>query len=265
MSKPGILIISHGSPESEWMHWIDEAVAATSFPADLPVYSSYLDNVPGRLIQDGINELEHQGVTDLLVIPLFVSSGSTHIDEIGYALGIKEAPEKETDLEPFAITANVHFGYPVDDDEDIAHMIWDKIKHLSEDPAREVVLVVGHGSIHPGFLHRWVKGISSLSRRIGHVSGTAYADYALLNPDSLTLKTRKWSNRGYRVLVAPLFLSRGYFLNTVIPRRLEGLSYQYAGEALLPHPRLSHWMERQADLLLQQVNNSTGQERIRKQ
>lgn len=238
------------------MHGIDEAVAATSFPADLPVYSSYLDNVPGRLIQDGINELESQGVTDLLVIPLFVSSGSTHIDEIGYALGIKEAPEKETDLEPFHITAKVHFGDPVDDDEDIAHMIWDKIKYLSEDPSREVVLVVGHGSIHPGFLHRWVKGIASLSRRIGHVSGTAYADYALLNPDSLTLKTRKWSNRGYRVLVAPLFLSRGYFLNTVIPRRLEGLSYQYAGEALLPHPRLSHWMERQADQLLQQMNVS---------
>ncbi len=253
MSKPGILIISHGSPESEWMHWIDEAVECTAFPADMPVYSSYLDNVPGRLIQDGIDELERQGVTDLLVIPLFVSSGSTHIDEISYALGVKEAPDKETDLEPFRITAKVHFGYPVDDDEDVAHMLWDKVKHLSEDRSREVVLIVGHGSIHAGFLHRWVKGIASLSRRVGSISGTAYADYALLNPDSLTLKTKKWTKRGYRVLIAPLFLSRGYFLNTVIPRRLEGLSHQYAGEALLPHPRLSHWIQRQVDVLLEQM------------
>ncbi len=256
MSKPGILIISHGSPESEWMHWIDEAVAGTSFPAQLPVYSSYLDNVPGRLIQDGIDELERQGVTDLLVIPLFVSSGSTHIDEISYALGVKPAPDKETELAPFRITANVHFGDPVDDDEDIAFMLWDKIKHLSKQPTREVVLIVGHGSIHAGFLQRWVKGIASLSRRVGAISGTAYADYALLNPDSLTLKTRKWTQRGYRVLVAPLFLSRGYFLNTVIPRRLDGLSHQYAGEALLPHPRLSHWMERQVDRLLEQMTVS---------
>lgn len=254
MKKPGILIISHGSPEPEWMRWIDEAVEQTTFPADMPVYSSYLDNVPGRLIQDGIDELERQGVTDLLVIPLFVSSGSTHIDEISYALGVKPAPDKETDLEPFRTQAKVHFGYPVDDDEDIAHMVWDKVKHLSTDPAREVVLVVGHGSIHGGFLHRWVKGIASLSRRVGQVSGTAYADYALLNPDSLTLKVRKWTNRGYRVLVAPLFLSRGYFLNTVIPRRLEGLSHQYIGEALLPHPRLSHWMERQVDMLVEQMS-----------
>ncbi len=253
MNKPGILIISHGSPESEWMRWIDEAVEQTIFPADMPVYSSYLDNVPGRLIQDGIDELERQGVTDLLVIPLFVSSGSTHIDEISYALGVKEAPDKETDLEPFRITARVHFGYPVDDDEDIAHMLWDKVKHLSEEPTREVVLIVGHGSIHGGFLHRWVKGIASLSRRVGAISGTAYADYALLNPDSLILKTRKWTKRGYRVLIAPIFLSRGYFLNTVIPRRLEGLSHHYVGEALLPHPRLSHWIQRQVDVLLEQM------------
>ncbi|WP_046216657.1 sirohydrochlorin chelatase [Paenibacillus wulumuqiensis] len=253
MMKPGVLIISHGSPDPTWMHWIDDAVANTSFPADLPVSAVYLDNVPGRFIQDGIDELEGQGVTDLLVIPLFVSSGSTHMDEIAYALGVKAEPDRETDLEPFTIRANVHFGYPVDDDDDIAHMVWDKVKHLSTVPQEETVLVVGHGSIHDGFRQRWEKGISSLARRVGDISGTAHADYALLNPDSLRSKTEEWTSRGYRVLVAPLFLSSGIFLRSVIPGRIEGLSYEYAGEALLPHPRLSHWMERQVDLLMQQL------------
>lgn len=251
--KPGVLIISHGSPETSWMEQIDEAVSHIHLPSDLPVNAVFLDNVPGRFIQDGINELEAQGVTDLLVVPLFVSSGSTHMDEIAYALGVKETPDRETDLEPFTIQAKVHFGYPADDDEDIARMVWDQVKDLSVAPENEVVLVVGHGSIHDGFRQRWEKGISSLAQRVGQVSEVAHTDYALLNPDSLRAKTEEWTARGYKVLIAPLFLSKGIFLNQVIPRRVEGLSYEYAGRALLPHPLLSHWMERQIQSLLNQL------------
>lgn len=251
--KPGVLIISHGSPETSWMQQIDEAVSRMRLPVDLPVSAVFLDNVPGRFIQDGIDELEAQGVTDLLVVPLFVSSGSTHMDEIAYALGVKAEPDRETDLEPFTIQAHVHFGYPADDDEDIAQMVWDQVKHLSVLPEKEMVLVVGHGSIHDGFRQRWEQGISSLAQRVAQVSEVAYTDYALLNPDSLRAKTEEWTARGYKVLIAPLFLSKGIFLNQVIPGRVEGLSYEYAGTALLPHPLLSHWMERQIQSLLNQL------------
>lgn len=85
------------------------------------------------------------------------------------------------------------------------------------------------------------------------MSEVAHTDYALLNPDSLRAKTEEWTARGYKVLIAPLFLSKGIFLNQVIPGRVEGLSYEYAGTALLPHPLLSHWMERQIQSLLNQL------------
>ncbi|MNR46508.1 CbiX [compost metagenome] len=47
------------------------------------------------------------------------------------------------------------------------------------------------------------------------------------------------------VLVAPLFLSAGYFTKKTIPSRLEGLECRYSGEALLPHPLLTDWINRQ--------------------
>ena len=77
MKKPGVLIISHGSQEKTWVESVDDAISRLNLPDTLPVEAGFLELVEGRLIQDGINRLEAQGVTDLLVVPLFVSSGST--------------------------------------------------------------------------------------------------------------------------------------------------------------------------------------------
>ncbi|WP_410513451.1 CbiX/SirB N-terminal domain-containing protein [Paenibacillus sp. BR2-3] len=251
--KPGILIISHGSRDGAWVRIVEEAVSGLPLCEEIPVAVSFLELVEGRLIQDGINKLEHGGVTDILVIPLFVSSGSTHVDEIEYALGAKAEPERETDLELFTVKARVHYGYPVDDDPDIAVMIWDKLREMSKDPARETILLVGHGSVHDGFRQRWQKGIGSLANRVREVSGVAAADYALLNPDSVRDKVEYWSGKGHDVLVAPLFLSEGYFTKVVIPRKLKGLTYRYSGKTLLPHPLLPHWIGNQVELLLRRV------------
>ena len=249
LRKPGVLVISHGSADEHWVTLVDKAVeeARAYLPAELPVYSSYLELVPGRLIQDGINSLEAQGVTEMIVIPFFVSSGSTHIDEIAYALGVKAAPEKETEMKQLRVSARVFFGDPIDDDPLVAEMVWDKVRSLSVKPEREVLLLVGHGSRHTEFLQRWERGITSLAERTGQLSGLAAADAAVLSPDTLREKVRYWSEgRNMEVLVAPLFLSAGYFTKETIPGRLEGLKgYRYAGEPLLPHPLLARWMSRQ--------------------
>ncbi|WP_019913623.1 sirohydrochlorin chelatase [Paenibacillus sp. HW567] len=255
--KPGVLIISHGSRDKAWVSLVEEAVSHLLLGEELPVAVSFLELVEGRLIQDGIQSLEYAGVTDILVIPLFVSSGSTHVDEIEYALGAKPAPEKETELERFAVKAKVHFGYPVDDDPDIAVMIWDKLRGLSKHPQREAILLVGHGSKHEGFRQRWQQGISSLAERVRQISGVAAADYGLLNPDSVRSKVEYWKEQGYEVLVAPLFLSEGYFTKHVIPRRLQGLQYAYSGQTLLPHPLLPHWIEQQVRYMLERLREES--------
>ncbi|WP_342548302.1 CbiX/SirB N-terminal domain-containing protein [Paenibacillus sp. FSL P2-0089] len=250
---PGVLLISHGSRDQAWVSMVDEAVSHLTLREELPVAVAFLELVEGRLIQDGIDKLEHAGVTDIIVIPLFVSSGSTHVDEIEYALGAKPVPERETDLAPFRVAAKVHYGYPVDDDPDIAQMLWDKLRELSQHPGREMVLLVGHGSRHDGFRQRWEQGISSLAARLREISGLAAADYGLLNPDSVRSRVEHWQEQGYDVLVAPLFLSEGYFTKVVIPQRLEGLDYAYSGQTLLPHPLLPRWIQRQVEAALQRL------------
>ncbi|UUZ81526.1 hypothetical protein LJK88_44025 [Paenibacillus sp. P26] len=255
MVKYGILVISHGSRSEDWVRLVDEAVAAVRRPADVPVFSSFLEIVEGRLIQDGIDWLEARGVTDIIVVPLFVSSGSTHIDEISYALGVKPEPQPPTDMEPFAIRARIHFTSPVDDDPVIADILYSKIKALSEDPAREIVLLIGHGSKEDGFHELWRQGLERLAERVKDLGGFAGADGAMLLPDeaAAVMDRLQREKPDHAVLVAPLFLSEGYFTSEVIPERLRGYIYRYSGEALLPHPGIARWMERQIQPWLREL------------
>lgn len=249
MVKYGILVISHGSRSGDWVRLVDEAVGAVRVPEGIPVYSSFLEIVEGRLIQDGISHLEALGVTDIIVVPLFVSSGSTHVDEISYALGVKDRPLLPTDLEPFAIRARIHCTSPIDDDPIIADIVYAKIKALSAHPQKEILLLVGHGSIEKGFHTLWRKGLEKLAMRIQAIGGFDEADVAMLLPNQVPRKMTWWLRRkpGHTVIVAPLFLSEGYFTGEVIPERLNGYEYRYNGEALLPHPGISRWIERQVE------------------
>ncbi|MBO9606145.1 MAG: cobalamin biosynthesis protein CbiX [Paenibacillaceae bacterium] len=253
MPRYGVLTISHGSRSKEWVELVDGAVDGMREPDGVPVYSSFLELVDGRLIQDGIDALEGQGVTDLLVIPLFLSSGSTHLDEIGYALGVTASPKLETDLLPFRRRARVHWGAPIDAFPTIARIVCEHIRDLSVDPANEAVLIVGHGSDKPGFRERWRDGLDRLAEQVRELGGYAAAEGAMLLPDEapgvLARWRAEWPERA--VIVAPFFLSGGYFTQQVVPRRLFGYEYRYNGRALLPHPLLSRWMEESVALMLE--------------
>jgi len=249
MRKLGVLVISHGSRNADWVKLVREAVADVVIPevmADAPVECSFLELVDGFLIQDGIDRLEQSGVTDMIVIPLFVSSGSTHIDEISWVLGAKAEPDRETDLEKFRITSRIHLCAPIDDDPEIAQLLVDKLSPLSVSAERELVLIVGHGSKEKGFHGRWRQGLKSLAEQVQTIGGYAAVETVMLLPNQATCKLKAWQKRrpDLDVIIAPLFLSAGYFTNKVIPERFEGFQYKYSGATLLPSPHISRWMER---------------------
>jgi sirohydrochlorin cobaltochelatase len=247
MHTPGILVVSHGSREENWIKLVDEAVNAAAIDAKVPVVSSFLEIVAGRLIQDGIDELERQGVNDIFVIPLFVSSGSTHVDEIGQAFGLPPLSKLEGDLGTFRVNARVTYGKPIDDDPEIAELLLANIAELSTAPAREALLVIGHGSKEPVFHERWQAGLSGLAERLRLLGGFGRAASAMLLPDMAAdvLRMLQAEQRDREVIVVPLFLSPGYFSNHVIPSRLQGLNYRYNGRAMLPHPAIPRWLKAQ--------------------
>lgn len=245
----GALVISHGSRNGEWVRLVDEAVEPLRSAFDFPIYSAFLEIVEGRLIQDGIDALEREGVTELIVLPLFVSSGSTHIEEIAWALGAKETCRCETDLERFRVRANVRLCAPIDADDEVVDILYEKMKPLSVRPSEELVLVVGHGSVVKGFHAVWRGVLAAAAEKLRVRGGFAASDTVMLLPDQVHWKMKWWQTRRpeLRVIVAPFFVSEGYFTEKVLPTRFEGYDVRYNGQSLLPHPLLSRWMQRRIE------------------
>ncbi|WP_020619045.1 CbiX/SirB N-terminal domain-containing protein [Paenibacillus daejeonensis] len=263
--KFGILVISHGSRDADWVTLVDEAVAAVKVPPGVEIVSSFLELIDGRLIQDGIDDLEGRGVTDMYVLPLFVSSGSTHIDDIGQGFGQPPVSDREGDLGVFTIrSARITVGPPIDDDPELAEVLLGNIRELSGHPEREALLLVAHGSKEPVFHGRWRQGMRGLADRVRELGGFRRAESAMLLPNQAgcVLGAMKRQEPETAVLVVPLFLSRGYFTQSVIPARLSGLDYRYNGRTILPHPFATRWMERQAAAWLDGFKRNVGSDQL---
>lgn len=263
--KTGVLIISHGSRDAEWVRLVREACSGIALPPELaeaPVECAFLELVDGYLIQDGLDRLERSGVTDIIVVPLFLSSGSTHVDEIAWALGLSEQPKLPTDLSRFRVPARIHMAAPMDDEPEIARLIAEKLLPLSENPARELVLLVGHGSKEAGFHRLWRRGLAGLARQVKEIGGFAEADFAMLLPDQTACKMKVWQRKrpDLTVIVAPVFLSEGYFTRQVIPGRFADFPHKYGGRALLPSPRVTEWISGRIGEMWRRLK-ADGQER----
>ncbi len=230
------MIISHGSRDEAWVTLVDEAIDKAVWPEGLPVASSFLECVPNRSIQDGVDELESQGVEQIGVVPLFVSSGSTHVDEIAWALGVKEEPLCESDLERFRVHADIVYGVPLDEHDSVYAMIAARLRAMEVDGARDAVMLIAHGSPHEPFQTRWRDGLTRMAQQLKARNWCTAAGHALLCCDdvagrvqemqSLLSASRADTALG-RVAVVPIFLSRGYFTTKVIPERLAAVMPNY--------------------------------------
>ncbi|WP_438431403.1 sirohydrochlorin chelatase [Gorillibacterium sp. sgz500922] len=280
----GVLIVSHGSRDPEWVRLVDLAAAGVPFLEGTPVSCCFLEQVPGRLIADGIRELEQAGVTDILVIPLFLSSGSSHVEAIAEALGTVFRPAYLEDeewneeclfrqrterreqpvLPPIPHQARIHFGKPMEDDATVAQIIYDKIEKQKTDPSSEALLLVGHGSSDPRLERRYRRTARLLAAKVQALAGYREAKTALLLPDrdEVESKTERLyaKDPGRTVRVFPVFLSEGYFTQVEIPARLSASHslIAYANCALLPHPLVSTWLYDQYLELLEQASTSRG-------
>ncbi|HJV47603.1 MAG TPA: CbiX/SirB N-terminal domain-containing protein [Bacillota bacterium] len=238
MKKSGILLIAHGSRDITWVTYIEDAVRGLSL--EQPMEISFLELVPGRSIAEGIMRLEEVGVRKIIVIPMFMTMGSTHLDEIQYMLGIRLKPTVETDLTPIPHSSKIVWCSPLEDDRIVKEILAERITCLSRSPIDEWLLLIGHGSEVQGFGEKWESLLQRLCHSLKSKFGFKGASYATLHPDTIR-STSLELMKGNRVITVPVFLSEGYFTQSLIPRKLVGNIYD--GKTLLPHPLITVWIQ----------------------
>lgn len=240
-TRTGVLVIVHGSSNPNWIKEVETAIHESK--TTLPIVIGHLEFTENATIEHGIRALEKQGINTILSIPLFVSSASTHIEEIKYALGVIARPIIETDIKPISSSSQIVWIDPMDTHPLIIDIIMERIKTLSTDPRKEVLFFVAHGSDKSTFHQKWESMLEEIKQLVGRQFSFKQIVHGTLHPDNLEKRAVHAAKSGHSIIVIPLFLSEGYFTNKVIPSKLKGLSYKWNAKTYLPHPLVSVWLD----------------------
>ncbi len=251
----GVLIIAHGSSSDSWCAPVRATVENVSLP--YPVVLGFLEKVPGESIEDAVDKLNIWNVSEIVAVPLFVSSSSNHISEIEYILGLGDAIPGEDDLVQVNTTANITLTSAMDDHWMIGSILADNAADLSEDPCNETAVLVSHGiSDDEEIFAGWNESSAALAEqtllRLRHlhnldIKGVRYSFInvnEMLHPNLAARAIVEEISSDSTPVVLPCILSPGYHTKRKIPALLENLTYVYDNETTLAaHPNLAEWID----------------------
>ncbi len=279
-SKPGVLLLAHGGA-AQW----NERVTAVASEVDGLQPTEVAFGMASRAsIQRAVDKLAARGVTEIVAVPLFVSSHSSVITSTEYLLGLrKEAPK---DMAIFAKMNHSSHGAPAAEDHSahgapapdpaspvnltvpirmtpalnrhplIGAIVVDRAKSVSTAPANEAVILVAHGPVPDDDNRRWLEDMAVLAGHIQESASYASVEYMTVRDDAgparreaatkeLRDKVQTQLARGRRVLVVPHLMSFGG-IEPGIRKRLEGLAYTMTSQALMPDDRIVKWVVQSA-------------------
>lgn len=199
--KTGVMIMAHGG-SPKWNNLVMEAAQPLTKQYAVSHAWGMADPIT---LQKSIDELEAQGVTKIIAVPLFISSHSMVIRQTEFLLGLRDKladppmpsmdhsgghsgghqmgsgnamamhhahDTKEVELKPLKIKAKLVVTPALDDNAVVAEILRDRIAELSTNPPNETVILVAHGPNGEEDNQKWLAGLESLSVKIEKIQST---------------------------------------------------------------------------------------------
>ncbi len=277
-AAPGILLLAHGG-SAEWNGRVTELAAKVD--ATMPTEIAF--GMAARAsIQIAIDRLVARGVTEVVAVPLFVSSWSSVITSTEYLLGLRaEAPaalasyarmnhapaasgaqaghESHTSTStaadgttPVTSPVPVRITPALNDHSIVADILASRARTISRDPSKEALVIVAHGPNDEDENRRWLADMRSLSGRIRQTDTFASLNYLTLRDDApktirdaATAELRgivEHEKSAGRRVLIVPLLISFGGIERGLRERLDGLPYTMAENALMPDDRLATWV-----------------------
>ncbi len=260
-ARVGTIIIAHGA-DSMWNAQV--ADVAKQVRTGGPVEVSYLMGAGASKarFQDAVKRLETQGVSEIVVVPMLVSSHSGHYDQIRYLVGDSislnatmmhhlhmAGIERPTSRIPIRLTP------AMDDAPQVAGVLAERARALVSDPKSRALLIVGHGPNSAEDYASWMKNLRSVADSVKAMTGFRDVRVDLVRDDApaevraeAVLRVRELIElqhlaTGQPVIVVPVLVSKGAVSRDKVPNDIKGMPAVYSGEPLLPHPAMARWVE----------------------
>lgn len=260
--KPvGTILIAHGGGP-EWNAQV-ETIAGLAETGG-PVEVSFLmgPGAPAHRFQDVAQRLAEQGVGEIVVIPLLISSHSGHYDQLRYLTGedlaLSEAMQHHlhmAGIERADVPVPIRLARAIDDSPEVADVLVERALALSTDPAGQALFLMGHGPNSAEDHAEWMRHLRPIAERVKERTGFRDVKVGLVRDDAPapvraeavksireTIELQHLAT-GQPVVVVPILISTGEVSREKFPNDLAGLPIVYRGEALLPHSGLARWVE----------------------
>jgi sirohydrochlorin ferrochelatase len=277
-ADPGILLLAHGG-SAEWNARVTELVAKVDRTRPTEVAFGMATRAT---IQSAIDKLVARGVTDIVAVPLFVSSWSTVITSTEYLLGLRaEAPAalaayaKMNHAPPAGASGTATTGHaghttaavgttpvksPVrirmtpalNDHPIVADVLTSRARAISRNPAQEALVIVAHGPNEEEDNRRWLADMRSLAARVGQAERFASIEQLTLRDDAPEPVRDAATEQLRGIVRRELSAGRRVLIVPLLisfggierglRERLDGVSFTMAEAALMPDDRLAAWV-----------------------
>ncbi len=272
-NQTGVLLMAHGGAAS----W-NEAVADIARQVDRSFPAEVAFGMATRAaLQTAADKLAARGVREIIAVPLFISSHSSIITSTEYLFGLRtEMPEDlklfarmnhgggagagehnhdapaEDGTRPVKSPVPIRITAALDSHPIVSDILIARANSMSRQPSEEVVIVVAHGPTPEPDNQKWLADLRVLTGRMKEKTNFHRIDYLTVRDDAPEPIRTQAANEfrqlvqravaeGKEALVVPLLLSYGG-IEAGLKRRLEGLDYSMAPQALLPDSRIIEWI-----------------------
>ncbi|MBN1928374.1 MAG: cobalamin biosynthesis protein CbiX [Chlorobiaceae bacterium] len=275
--KIAVLLVNHGSRSSGWKQnllELERRVAPRIRAIDgIDTLSTAFMEHTEPSISTALKALDSNGYSDIIVIPLFLSTGAHVFDDIPTIIGKKENPAtleqmRLEGIERYLPSARTHLSGPLDFSELLAKNVARRAGTMSDDPSREGLVLVGYGS--EPFREAWERTFEKTGRQACKEGGfagftTAWCGHvAHYSPDSTSAAVGRILKQHDRAIVIPLLVSFSErFQIDIIGQGVasvaeNGRRVRYRPDAILPDPDLDAWIVSTTKTIAEGIRKEQG-------
>ena len=191
--KAGVLVMAHGGSE-EWNEYVRKAAEPLGNQYEVEFAWGMANPVT---LQKGVQSLEQKGVSEIIAVPLFISSYSPIIRQTEYLFGQRDSLADRpmplmhhsehyvkmfdvevdssqfrhgmlfpTELPQISKKANIEMTEALDSHDVVAEILRERILAMSENLSDETVLIVAHGPNSESDNEMWIQTIEELIQKI---------------------------------------------------------------------------------------------------
>ena len=259
--KVGTIVIAHGG-DSIWNAHVREV--AQQVKTGGPVEVSFLMGAGAKTarFQDAVARLDRQGVSQIVVVPMLVSSHSGHYEQVRW-LGGEDVQLSETmhhhlhmaGIDRASTKTPIRVTKAMDASGEVAQVLADRALALTKTPKEQALLIVGHGPNSAEDYAGWMENLRPVADSVKRITGFRDVRVDLVRDDAPAPVRAEAVRRvrelielqhmatGKEVIVVPVLVSKGSVSRSKVPNDIKGTPSVYIGEPLLPHPAMARWIE----------------------